>query len=51
MLLGDDVVLYALSANQELAKRVSKELDVPLSEARIERFPSGEIIACPKECV
>ena len=51
MLLGEDVVLYALSANQELAQRVSKELDVPLSEARIERFPSGEIIACPKECV
>lgn len=51
MLLGDDVVLYALSANQDLANKVAKELGIPLATPRIERFPSGEIIACPKECV
>ena len=51
MLLGDDVVLYALSANQDLANKVAKELGISLATPRIERFPSGEIIACPKECV
>ena len=51
MELGDDVVLYALSANKDLAQKVADELGVPLSVPRLEKFPSGEILAAPSECV
>ncbi|MGH7764723.1 MAG: ribose-phosphate diphosphokinase [Candidatus Dormibacteraceae bacterium] len=35
--------LIAGSANPELAARISKILDVPLTNARLRRFPDGEI--------
>ncbi|MFA6829723.1 MAG: ribose-phosphate pyrophosphokinase-like domain-containing protein, partial [Bacilli bacterium] len=51
MKLENDAVLYCLSANKELAKKVSEELNIKLSEVRLEHFPSGEILACPTDCV
>jgi ribose-phosphate pyrophosphokinase len=35
--------LISGSANPELAKKISKNLDLPLAEARIKRFSDGEI--------
>ena len=36
-------MLFAGTANLELAEQISKELDLPLSEARIKQFSDGEI--------
>ena len=51
MKLADNAVLYALSANHDLAEKVASELGTKLSPVRLEHFPSGEILACPEECV
>lgn len=51
MKIENDVVLYALSANHDLAEKVAAELGTKLSDVRLEHFPSGEVIACPTECV
>jgi ribose-phosphate pyrophosphokinase len=51
MKLESDAVLYALSANRDLAEKVADELETKLSDVRLEHFPSGEIIACPCDCV
>lgn len=51
MQLANDAVLYALSANKELAEKVAAELGTKLSDVRLEHFPSGEVIACPTDCV
>ncbi|MCR5491903.1 MAG: ribose-phosphate pyrophosphokinase, partial [Bacilli bacterium] len=47
----EDVQLFSLSANEELAKKIAKKLGLPLSDRRLQRFPSGEIIVEPKETV
>ena len=47
----EDAVLYALSANQDLAKCVAKKLGLSLGNVHLETFPSGEIMACPTETV
>jgi len=36
-------MLFSGTANPELAQQISKELDLPLSEARIKQFSDGEI--------
>ncbi len=36
-------MLFSGTANPELAQQISKELDLPLSEARIKKFSDGEI--------
>jgi ribose-phosphate pyrophosphokinase len=36
-------MLFSGTANPELAEQISKELDLPLSEARIKQFSDGEI--------
>lgn len=51
MKLGDDALIYCLSANQKLATEVARLLGRELSRVRLEHFPSGEIIACPEDCV
>ena len=38
-------VLFTLSANQELGKKVAAALGMELSPVSVKRFPSGEIIA------
>jgi len=51
MELTNDAVLYCLSANVELAEKVAAELNTTLGKVHLETFPSGEIMACPEECV
>ncbi len=36
-------MLFSGTSNSELAQQISKELDLPLSEARIKKFSDGEI--------
>ncbi|MDF9444706.1 ribose-phosphate pyrophosphokinase-like domain-containing protein, partial [Limosilactobacillus mucosae] len=40
---AENVRLFALNSNQPLAKRLSKELGLPLSDATITHFADGEI--------
>lgn len=47
----DDVQLFSLSANEELAKKIADDLGLPLSGRSLKRFPSGEIIVEPTETV
>ena len=51
MKLDSNAVVYALSANRDLAEKTAAELGTVLSEAHLERFPSGEIMACPTDCI
>ncbi len=41
--MTDYFTIFAGTANPELARRVARELGVPLGECTIERFPDGEI--------
>ena len=50
-MLKKNAVVYALSANVELAKKVADILGVTLGKVRLSHFPSGEVIACPEETV
>ena len=49
--IKEDAVLYALSANKDLANEVAKRLGLTLGSVHLETFPSGEIMACPTETV
>ena len=51
MRLKNNAVIYALSANQDLAKKVADCLGMSLGGVRLSHFPSGEIMACPTETV
>ncbi len=50
-MLKKNAVVYALSANTELAEKVADILGVKLGKVRLSHFPSGEVIACPEETV
>ena len=47
----DNAVVFSLSANEELAEKIAKELGVPLGRRLVKRFPSGEIICEPVDTV
>lgn len=51
MKLKSNAVIYSLSANKDLAKKVADNLGVALGGVRLSHFPSGEIMACPTETV
>ena len=51
MELDDTAVLYCLSANPELAKKVAGLLGMKLGKVLMEHFPSGEFLARPEQCV
>ena len=38
-----DLMLFALSSNQELAQRVSREMGLPLGKSTVRQFSDGEI--------
>ena len=38
-----DLMLFALSSNQELAQRVSHEMGPPLGKSTVRQFSDGEI--------
>ena len=38
-----DLMLFALSSNQDLAERVSKEMGLPLGKSTVRQFSDGEI--------
>ncbi len=40
---SDQITLISGNAHPELAAAISKEIDIPLTKARVERFPDGEI--------
>ena len=46
-LIKEEGILFALSANKDLASRVAKKLGMQLGDVHLETFPSGEIMACP----
>ena len=50
-MLKKNAVIYALSANVDLAKEVAKGLGVDLGKVRLSHFPSGEVLACPEDTV
>lgn len=50
-MLKNNAVVYALSANVELAKKVAENLGVELGKVRLSHFPSGEVLACPEDTV
>ncbi|MDO5330874.1 MAG: ribose-phosphate pyrophosphokinase [Bacillota bacterium] len=47
----DNAVLFSLSANEELAKKIADKLGVKLGSRNIAHFPSGETIVEPEETV
>lgn len=51
MKIDDNAVVYALSANVELAKSVCECLGTKLGDVYLNRFPSKEVLACPNETV
>lgn len=46
-----ETVVFALTANIELANAVCKELGVPLGKIKVEHFADGEIIVEPQQSV
>ena len=46
-----ETVVFALTANVELANAVCKELGVPLGKIKVEHFADGEIIVEPQQSV
>ncbi len=40
---NNNIRLFALNGNKPLAEKVSKELNVPLSECSVNRFADGEV--------
>lgn len=51
MKLEDDAVIYSLSANVDLAKKVAEILHTTLADVHIAKFPSKEILARPESPV
>ena len=51
MELKDNAVIYALTANVDLAKKVCEKLGVELGAVHLAHFPSGETMACPCDTV
>lgn len=51
MTLQNNAIVYALSANQELGKKVCKLLNTNLGDINLLKFPSGEILASPNSTV
>lgn len=51
MKLNQDAVIFALSANHDLAESVADCLGTKLSAVHLSKFPSKEILACPEETV
>jgi ribose-phosphate pyrophosphokinase len=51
MKLKSNAVIYALSANHDLAESVAKCLGTKLGAVNLSRFPSGEVMACPIDTV
>jgi len=47
----DKTVVYALTANKNLAKEIVAKLGLELAEAEVKHFADGEILACPVETV
>ena len=41
--MGQDIKVFAGSASQYLAKKISKEINIPLSKSRTKQFADGEI--------
>ena len=50
-ILSEDVVIFSLEANEELAVSIVERLGLELGKRAIRRFPSGEIICEPLESV
>lgn len=50
-MLKNNAVVYALSANVDLAEKVADILGVKLGKVLLSHFPSGEVLACPEETV
>ncbi len=50
-MIQSNAVIYALSANRNLAEKVCDYLGVQLAEVNLSHFPSGEVLASPKETV
>jgi len=47
MTLNNNIKIFSGSSNPELTEKICKYLDVPVGEAKIEKFPDGEkIIKC-----
>lgn len=40
---NNNIRLFALNSNQELANKISEKLDVPLSTCHVQRFADGEV--------
>ncbi len=51
MKIEENAVVYALSANVDLAKSVCECLGTKLGDVYLNRFPSKEVLACPNETV
>lgn len=51
MKLDKNAVLYALSANMELAENVAEKLGCKLADVHLAKFPSKEVLACPIDTV
>lgn len=51
MKLDRNAVIYALSANTDLAQKVAETLSVELGAVNLSKFPSKEVLACPLETV
>lgn len=51
MTLEKDAVIFALSANKDLAVKVASILGTKLSDVHLAKFPSQEVLACPVDCV
>ena len=47
----NDTVIFALTSSVDLAKKVCKDLDVPLGKIKVEHFADGEILVTPQESV
>lgn len=42
-MLNENVKIFSGTSNRELAEKVSKELNIPLGDAKIVRFKDGEV--------
>ena len=47
----NDTVIFALTSSVDLAKKVCKDLDVPLGKIKVEHFADGKILVTPQESV
>ena len=51
MKLDQNAVIFALSANKDLAAKVCEKLGTKLSDVHLAKFPSKEVLACPIDTV